>query len=813
MIHGAFLRKVICLALLVPFSLTLALNYLPIGEKNGKEATEPTASVAQQNSPLVGQEETEDNIFWTVFIHFIDPGLQLEAQKGSGRNWAAIIAIFGIFLLNGLLVTSFIDAINKRKEEWQNGEIRYKKRQLGDFAIVIGANEIVATVIQRLLTEVVPGSINNKCEKNNDYVVLQTSRDPKKVRTELASRLTEEQLKKVIIYNALRDSKDELKHLYPMHCTEIYVLGESTLADGGQPVDGGESFHDALNMRCVNIIAEIISEEKDRTGCTSSSRRICKVLFEYQTTYSIFQFSDVSDDIKKSLVFIPINRYESWARKVIVDNFSDGNRENSDIRYTPLDGYGITAPKPAIIDEKPLEIPDKEIPDDHVHLVVIGMSKMGVAMGLQAMLQCHYVNYAASRPENRSKRRTRITFIDTNADKEMDFFKGRYENLFQLACYRYFDAENFDCTKPSVIPGTKWVDPMVSGDWNHLSQDGANFIDIEIEFIKGDIESKGIRNYLRYISDDKYDPRVKSSKLTVAICLTKTHQAVAASLYMPIEVYKKAQEVWVYQRESADIIQNLTLQNQKDERYSKLKAFGMLYSDYLPDRTLYLKSLLVNGAYDFGDPQKPDNLSVNPDKLDMADKTTYKLIRETWSELSLDKTFSNKYFVDTINQKLRSLNIKENEIKSRDGEAFNDLNLHIAEHNRWNIQQLLFGYSPCSPEEDAELARLDGNRRSDKGKESRNEWRKNVNWSNLTPLQKTRTKKSDEGYLKTEHGIYDMYKNALKEGKERKHPNICDYEHLSIVDSEAKDYDETLNKIIPMIIMKVNLHPSLKAKQ
>ena len=96
---------------------------------------------------------------------------------------------------------------------------------------------------------------------------------------------------------------------------------------------------------------------------------------------------------------------------------------------------------------------------------------------------------------------------------------------------------------------------MQSADckWRHLSRGGQNFIDVEIEFVKGELESNGVRQYLRNISDENKD-YVKESKLTVAICLTQTHQAIAASLYMPLEIYKKAQEIWVYQRESSDLV-------------------------------------------------------------------------------------------------------------------------------------------------------------------------------------------------------------------------------------------------------------------
>lgn len=86
---------------------------------------------------------------------------------------------------------------------------------------------------------------------------------------------------------------------------------------------------------------------------------------------------------------------------------------------------------------------------------------------------------------------------------------------------------------------------------------------MEIEFVKGEIESDGVRQYLRNISEDE------NSKLTIAVCLTQTHESIAASLYMPVEIYKKVQEIWVYQREASDILTNLNGAKRNDRRYKK----------------------------------------------------------------------------------------------------------------------------------------------------------------------------------------------------------------------------------------------------
>jgi hypothetical protein len=95
----------------------------------------------------------------------------------------------------------------------------------------------------------------------------------------------------------------------------------------------------------------------------------------------------------------------------------------------------------------------------------------------------------------------------------------------------------------------------------------------------------------------------------------------------------------------------------------------------------------------------------------------------------------------------------------------NELTLAISEHNRWNMEQLLMGYSPCKKEEDALLTLY------------------------------VRTNQTEAQH---------QTKNMLKRSAAKVHPNICDYEHLSKIDPQAKSYDIQLIHAIPRILMMVD---------
>lgn len=818
----------------------------------------------------------------------------VKMRDAGGDNLCGItvsfIMLFQIVVFEGLVVAAIVGWTSRRTKRYQKGQVRYCKLALKgvlwrkNYAVVIGANEVAASVIKNLLkSKDEKQSLDYANEKENQYVILQTSSEIGEVRQTLSAYLTEDEYSRVIIYSDIRYSYEGLKALHLDGASEIYVLGENTA------IDGGETYHDTMNMRCVNLIAEvlgIVKKQKDEkvqnlenkiknlkneieklANCTKKEKRkkkilklekrikrnifnekVCKVLFEYQTTYSVFQFSDVPEKVRYAMKFIPFNRYDSWARRVMMDNKAialvdeNNTKSNKQINYTPLDGFeGI-----------------KYYDDQRVHFIVVGMSKMGVAMGTQALFQAHYPNYVR---DNNLK--SRITFIDANAEQEMQFFRGRYATLFELARHRYIDAK--ECKGAPLNSGYKWIDPMLDPKtkWKHLSAGGQNFLDVEIEFIKGELESEGVREYLRQVTADE------KSKVTIAICLPLTHQSVAAALYMPSEVYKNVQEIWVYQREASDIITNINpLENHNDdvyECYKKLKPFGMIYGEYIDRRTYYLKALLVNGIYEIND---IDN-KMYFTKINLGDKDTYIDLRKSWKNLTVEKTWSNKYFVDTIYQKVRSTNLALSEEAAIIGYNNNEFftgnwkeNLENAlaelskpigqdkkeylaecEHNRWNVQQLLLGFSPADAEKFAELCKEQAKEKAEvspikdeigayvKDKNITDqlvELNKKIHYTkgdvqdkSFTSLLEFITKEKitgiDERLLadimtlaEKEKKIKDKQKPlkdkkaVLKSPKNKIHCCICDFALLEAVDPGAKGYDKKLNKGIPTILELVD---------
>ena len=212
LVQGRFLRKVVCLVILIPSTITtIVVGIQELGRTWGfaEPALQYEEYMANSIHPCeAGEAAMSDasewshatntsRVFWRVYQQFVDPGNQRETNPGGDRVWVSIIAILGVLLLNGLLVSSIIGWLDSRKDRWKDGSLRYGVRDFGKqrFAVVIGANEIAATVIKNLLSkDGEPGELNLRREAHNDYVLLQTSRDPQQVRDELMSHLTHSEM-------------------------------------------------------------------------------------------------------------------------------------------------------------------------------------------------------------------------------------------------------------------------------------------------------------------------------------------------------------------------------------------------------------------------------------------------------------------------------------------------------------------------------------------------------------------------------------------------------------------------------------------
>lgn len=670
LVNGKYILKVISIVLLAPFSLSLVISNSsnPVLSKDllsedmdyvqeeavaGNLSMEPTTVSDQLNA-----DQEDLSLFWSVYYHFIDPGNQHMASGKEGKQWAALIAILGVFLVNGLLVSTIIGWVDTRKERWQKGAVRYKLLTWRRHYVILGVNDMVDGVVQQLLKKD-KGCISFL----KPYILIQTSQDVESFRRTLFSNLTQAQQKRIVIYYGSRTSQVDISKLGLGTALEVYVLGEEA------GISDMESYHDTINMECLKCISNEIADCRKFELCGEQDNRlVCRVMFEYQTSFNVFKITDI--DTTK-IRFLPFNYYEQWAQNVLI-NRTVGEADESKQYYLPLEGLkGIKSGDTA-----------------YVHLVVVGMSRMGIAMAIEAAQLAHYPNY-----ETMGKR-TRITFIDNDADKESEFFRSRFRDLFALSHWSCAD-----------IAGDKLVWQKHEPELHeHL---GGDFIDVEWEFINASIELEPVQNYLIDASSDK------DARLTIAMCMPENSRAVAAAVYLPDKIFKSDStlRVLVYQRLNEELLRQISDNN--DRYCKKIKAFGMAkecYDSYLTELSEHLNKAMSKAYMDYQfrlqvERMKEDGYTEEEARTilearNAAEKNPVE--NKKRNNIAAVGMWSNYYSIHSMWTKFRCVTTSDKHVfnpltEDLDEGMLNELG-HV-EHNRWLIERLMLRFRPLTKEE------------------------------------------------------------------------------------------------------------------
>ncbi|MDR2232875.1 MAG: hypothetical protein LBE56_07105, partial [Tannerella sp.] len=553
-------------------------------------------------------------------LSFINPGMFFSSRAefdGSEKTWGLISGFAGIIFVSGLIISVIGNVIERRVDNISNGRIHY---YFNNHIVIIGYDRMSVGLI---------GQFAKDQRYSDAEIVLMTTQAVPGVRHELFSRLDSRIEKKVTIVSGNRTSAEDLKRLQISRCREVFILGEKEEYD-----------NDSLDIECIKRIYDVLSEKQ--TG------RIvrCNVRFEYQSTFAVFQRRDI-EGIKDRIDFVPFNYEEIWAQKVFVSGKYESlakDGQTAGIEYTPLDREGIRADS-----------------SQQVHLVVIGMSTMGIAMGIQAAHLCHFPNFVTKGIK------TRITFIDEQADVEMNYLRGRYRHLFHETEVLYREVTSSNMMDDSILNHQAVrINPR---DTKEL------FTDIEFEFIKARVEYPAIQNYIADLSGNG------NLCLTIAVCISSPPRALAAGLYLPDGVYDNHIPVLVRQDIpycTLDMLSN-------DGKYMQVKPFGMLENCLDLRKADDTVPMMVNYVYSRGAPEQfPENEMI-----------------EMWRHLPVAHKWSNRYQADSIKLKIRSfvdnpgglLNNGEIELLSK------------VEHNRWNMEKLLMGYRATTSEEKELIAK------------------------------------------------------------------------------------------------------------
>lgn len=288
--------------------------------------------------------------------------------------------------------------------------------------------------------------------------------------------------------------------------------------------------------------------------------------------------------------------------------------------------------------------------EKRVHLVVFGMDEVAEAMAIQAAHLAHYPNYV----RNHSLR-TRITMISENAETLGEGFIKRYQHLFDNSYYRI--------VKPSEEKAVKvFHRPMYEGQRE-------DFVDMEWEFVEAEWWNSEVREKLKQWACDD------SQLLTIVMADKDADKNVAMSLFLPDELFQRSIPIHKY--------------NPKDVEY---------------DVTMPLVQMAKNVNYIYAQCFH-QNFESWQGWIQSSVEIDGKERERLWADLPNVKRWSNIYNAMTIPSKMRSVGLNEDywdkfyDISQQDIEI-----LAQVEHNRWNVEELILGFRPCTDEEQEKIA-------------------------------------------------------------------------------------------------------------
>lgn len=495
--------------------------------------------------------------------------------------------------------------------------------------------------------EIVPSIIKQICADEDAYVLLQSSRPSEEIADMIRSSIAQDCEKRVIIKNGHRTSDQALSDLRLSESCAIYIVGDRT-----------KPSHDAMNIDCMEKVYNILENNKEK-GLPESITTV----FEDQDTYAAMQVVDLFDNIRGlGVEFIPYNFYADWAKQMFVDcQYMDNGKP---YRYPFLDRNGIT-----------------EKDNRHVHLVIVGTSNFGVTLGIEAAKILHFPNF------RKGENLTRITFIDLNADKEKDLFMTRYHHFFEIQSHWYNGTQ---------YPATKF------------SGDQADFLDVEFEFIKGDIYSPELQKQITEWSADE------RQLLSLVFAMRDSRHNMGIAMNLSDEVYEKNIPVFVRQNTSSKFLtllheksktsqkkivvkNNEVHESQLQGRYVNLYPFGMTDIIFDVDKNAQKMAECINHLYSKCDELEWARIPTHEE----VQNCTWDEIHKKWISLPVAYQWSNLYSAYNIAYRIHTVKAMRQsdaaiaEIRNEEAEM-----LARVEHDRWNVEKLLLGYRKPSEDED-----------------------------------------------------------------------------------------------------------------
>lgn len=541
---------------------------------------------------------------------------------------ACLIYITGVVIFTGMIISVMTNMIERRVENHREGRIHYLES--GHY-VIMGYDDMVPSFVKYIF---------EKDEKA--FVLILTSAKIVDITEKLRKSFNDEQMKHIIINFGHRTTSESYHDIHLESAAELFIVGYHP-----NPV------HDAINVECVDCICKYLETQKRNL---LPNKITC--VFKDLDTYAAFKTTEIFGKVKDlGIEFVPYNFYTGWAKQVFVKRFHlDMDNPGIKIEYPAVYGKGIAPNDPK-----------------HVHLVFVGTTNFAVAFAMEAAHVLHFPNF-----NQNNKLKTKITFIDINANKEKEEFVTRNRH--------FFEVQNED------------------------------FIDVEFEFVEGNIFSKPIQDDIRKWAEDD------GQYLSIFLAMKDQRSNFVMGMNMPDEVYDNSIPVFIRQDRSDNFVTNLRMADNREydyyrikdgklnsskrkARYANIYPFGMNETAYCADNKSVKRAKLINYLYETADYSTFRFQSIL--SLDtIPEEKIWEEADKMWQKLTVALKWSNLYNSYTIRTKLASLRAMrglELDDTSRDTTLLSETEVEEmakVEHNRWNVEKLLMGYRRPHEDED-----------------------------------------------------------------------------------------------------------------
>ena len=525
--------------------------------------------------------------------------------SGLAVFFACLIYIIGVVIFTGMIISVMTNMIERRVENYREGRICYMES--GHY-VIMGYDDMVPSFIKHIFGK-----------DKGAYVLILTSAKVMDVTEKLRKSFDDQQMKRIIINYGHRTTSESYKDIHLESAEEIFIVGFHS-----NPV------HDAINVECVDCICKYLESQK-----RSHLPQKITCVFKDIDTYAAFKTTEIFGMVGDlGIEFVPYNFFTGWAKQVFVKRF-----------HYDMDNAGVKLGYPAVFGEG-IGPDDKK----YVHLVFVGTTNFAVAFAMEAAHVLHFPNF-----NHDNSLKTKITFIDINADKEKDEFITRNRHFFEVEDYSYLNLSDKEPVSIFLAMGNQHNN-FVMG-MNMPDEVYENAVPI---FIRQDRSDNFVTN-LRVADNQEFDYyQIKDGKLN---------------------------------------------SSKRKARYANIYPFGMNETAYSADNKSIKRAMLINYLYCTADysSYKFQGMMV----LDaIPEEKIWEDAEKMWQGLSVALKWSNLYNSYTIRTKLATLRAMRGlklEDTSKDAMMLSEAEVEEmakVEHNRWNVEKLLMGFRKPHLDED-----------------------------------------------------------------------------------------------------------------